>query len=39
MRVIGMAEKKPAVEIWAMVKGVEASVWGEKERTRFLPTS
>lgn len=34
-----MAEKKPAAEIWAMEKGVEGEVWGEKERTRFLPTS
>jgi len=36
---MGMAEKKPAVAIWGMVKGVEAEVWGEKERTRVLPTS
>ena len=34
-----MAEKKPAVEIWAMVKGVWGSVEGEKDRTRDLPTS
>lgn len=36
---MGMAEKKPAVEIWAMVKGVSAEVCGEKERTRDFPTS
>ena len=34
-----MAEKKPAAETWAMLKGVFASVCGEKERTRDLPTS
>ena len=39
MRVMGIAEKKPAAEIWAMVKGVWAEVEGEKERTRDFPTS
>ena len=39
MSVMGMAERKPAVEIWAMVKGVWGVVCGEKERTRDLPTS
>ena len=41
-----MAEKKPAAEIWAMVKGVsraevvgEVDVGDEKVRTRDLPTS
>jgi hypothetical protein len=36
---MGMAEKKPAAEIWAMVKGWEGEVAGEKERTMDLPTS
>lgn len=39
IRVIGMAEKKPAVEIWAMLKGVLGEVEGEKVRTRDFPTS
>lgn len=39
MRVMGMAEKKPAADIWAMVKGVCELVVGEKDRTRDLPTS
>ena len=34
-----MAEKKPAVDIWAIENGVSGEVLGEKERTRFLPTS
>jgi hypothetical protein len=37
--VIGMAEKKPAAEIWAMERGVVVEVPGEKLRTSFLPTS
>ncbi len=46
MSVIGMAEKKPAREIWAIVNGggcgvvmVVVVVCGEKVRTRDLPTS
>ena len=39
MRVMGMAEKNPAAAIWEMVKGVGSDVWGEKRRTRDLPTS
>lgn len=39
MSVMGIAEKKPAVETWAMLNGVSAEVCGEKERTRVLPTS
>lgn len=39
MIVIGMAEKKPAAEIWAIENGVLGLVAGEKERTRDLPTS
>ena len=37
--VMGMAEKKPAAEIWAIVNGVLGVVSGEKERTSDLPTS
>jgi len=35
--VIGIAEKKPAAEIWAMEKVSFSTV--EKDRTRDLPTS
>jgi len=39
MSVMGIAEKKPAAETWAMVKGWLGEVAGEKRRTRDLPTS
>ena len=35
MIVIGMAEKKPAVEVWAIVKWASELVWGENARTSF----
>lgn len=37
MRVVGTAERKPAVEIWATVRPVEGTV--EKEETMRLPRS
>jgi hypothetical protein len=39
MIVIGMAEKKPAAEIWAIENWVLGLVEEENERTRDLPTS
>jgi hypothetical protein len=36
--VIGIAEKKPAAEIWATEKWPPGAT-GEKDETRFLPTS
>jgi len=38
MRVIGMAEKKPAAEIWAVVKGTLGSEPEVSFRTSVLPT-
>ena len=35
MIVMGMAEKKPAAEVWAIVKWASELVWGEKARTSF----
>ena len=35
MIVMGMAEKKPAVEVWAIVKWASELVLGENARTSF----
>lgn len=35
MIVMGMAEKKPAVEVWAIVKWASELVFGENARTSF----
>lgn len=39
MAVMGIAEKKPAAETWAMDRVPSGEITGETERTRFLPRS